>query len=144
MALLPVRAVDPLNHNVPIVDEQGKPTPQFIRQWVLARVVNLTVGDTEIAVEVLRDLITSAQAALAALDAGLALLESAVADAESDIDDLEAGAVAAGTGLEFDAVITNQLNIKDTAVTPGTYDTATHTLQITVDQQGRLTGVVAT
>lgn len=25
--------VDPLQYNVPIVDERGLPTPQFLRQW---------------------------------------------------------------------------------------------------------------
>jgi hypothetical protein len=141
VALLPVRAVDPLIHNVPIVDEEGKPTPGFIRQWIMSRVVNLTVGDTEIAVEALRDLIISAQAALIALEAGLSDLESAVTVVESDVDDLEAGVVVAGTGLSFAGTT---LNLANTAVTPGTYDTATHTLSITVDQQGRITDVTAT
>lgn len=25
--------VDPLQHNVPIVDGNGRPTPEFLRQW---------------------------------------------------------------------------------------------------------------
>ncbi len=34
-----VRVVDPLSHAVPIVDEHGKPTPQFIRLWNVIRAV---------------------------------------------------------------------------------------------------------
>lgn len=28
-------SIDPLQHNVRITDDKGRPTPQFIRQWQL-------------------------------------------------------------------------------------------------------------
>jgi len=28
-----VLKINPLQHNVPIADERGRPTPQFLRQW---------------------------------------------------------------------------------------------------------------
>lgn len=34
---------DPLNHDVPIVDPQGRPTPQFIQQWLKSRGLTLAV-----------------------------------------------------------------------------------------------------
>jgi len=136
--LLPVRAVDPLNHAVPIVDREGKPTPHFLRQWVMSRVVNLTVGDTTVAVDELRTLITSAQAALTALEAALDSLEGTVSDQGDDITDLQGDAVVAGTGLSFSGTT---LNLDDTAVTPGTYGDASHYPQVTVDQQGRITSI---
>lgn len=34
---------DPLNHDVPIVDAAGRPTPQFIQQWLKLRNVSLNV-----------------------------------------------------------------------------------------------------
>lgn len=40
-----IRPVDPLNHDVPIVTPQGWPTPQFMRQWVQAREINLSVDE---------------------------------------------------------------------------------------------------
>lgn len=40
------RPVDPLSHNVPIVDAQGRPTPQFIQQWavLVSRLQELSDG----------------------------------------------------------------------------------------------------
>ena len=119
MAILPVRSIDPLNHAVPIVDQQGRPTPQFGRQWVLARVVNLQVDEVIVSLDDLRELIEAAQAALTALEAELA---------------------QAGTGLEMD-VDGVTLNLTDTGVAAGVYGSATHVPQITVDAQGRITAV---
>jgi hypothetical protein len=42
---------DPLNHDVPIVDERGRPTPAFIQQWQKSRNIALTVEETAVAVE---------------------------------------------------------------------------------------------
>jgi hypothetical protein len=46
-----VPPVDPLNHDVPIVDERGRPTPQFMQQWLKARNISLTVDESALAVE---------------------------------------------------------------------------------------------
>jgi hypothetical protein len=43
-----------------------------------------------------------------------------------------------GTGIDYTA---GTIDLADTAVTPGTYGDATNVSQITVDQQGRITGV---
>lgn len=119
MAILPVRSIDPLNHAVPIVDQHGRPTPQFGRQWVLARVVNLQVEDVTVSLDDLRLLVEQAQAALTALEAQLA---------------------QAGTGLEMDED-GRTLHLTDTGVAAGVYGSATHVPQITVDAQGRITAV---
>lgn len=43
--ITPVRPVDPLRYEVPIVDAAGRPTPQFSRQWMQARGVDVVVGE---------------------------------------------------------------------------------------------------
>jgi len=57
---------------------------------------------------------------------------------------LSATDIIPGTGLSGGGNISANvtLSLADTAVTPGTYGDATHVPQITVDQQGRLTGAV--
>jgi hypothetical protein len=51
-------------------------------------------------------------------------------------------AVTAGTGLTGGATTGDAtLNLADTSVTPGTYGSGTQSARITVDQQGRITGV---
>lgn len=42
-----VRLMDPLLHNVPIVDAGGRPTAQFSRLWMQARGVDIAVGGLE-------------------------------------------------------------------------------------------------
>ena len=50
--------------------------------------------------------------------------------------------VVAGTGLSGGATSGDAtINLDDTAVTPGTYGSSTQSARITVDQQGRITGV---
>lgn len=39
-----LRSIDPLRHEVPIVDAAGRPTPQFMRQWMQTRSVDEAVG----------------------------------------------------------------------------------------------------
>jgi hypothetical protein len=39
-----LRSIDPLRHEVPIVDTAGRPTPQFMRQWMQTRSVDEAVG----------------------------------------------------------------------------------------------------
>lgn len=38
-----LRSIDPLRHDVPIVDASGRPTPQFMRQWMQTRSVDEAV-----------------------------------------------------------------------------------------------------
>ena len=119
---LNVRPVDPLRHDVPIVDEQGRPTPQFIRQWLAARQINLTTDDLTISVDELRSLIEQAQALLATL---------------------EGRQIIAGVGLTGggDLSAGRTLNLSDTAVVPGAYGGAGQHMAISVDQQGRITSI---
>ena len=136
MVLLPLRSIDPLNHNVRIVDAEGKPTPQFLRQWVQARTVNLNVEDVVVSVDELRSLIETAQSLIAENQALLSAVEAAVTV-------LEGRNINAGTGLDGGGDLSTDvtLDLADTTVTPGTYGSATHVAQITVDQQGRITAV---
>lgn len=54
-------------------------------------------------------------------------------------------AISAGTGLDGGTiVVSGTISLADTAVTPGTYGTSTAVARITVDQQGRITGVANT
>jgi hypothetical protein len=39
-----LRSIDPLRHDVPIVNAAGRPTPQFMRQWMQTRSVDEAVG----------------------------------------------------------------------------------------------------
>ena len=41
-----LRSIDPLRHDVPIVDVAGRPTPQFARQWMQTRSVDEAVSVT--------------------------------------------------------------------------------------------------
>lgn len=126
---LRVRPVDPLQHSVPIVDKNGLPTPQFIRQWVLARTINITTGDLTVSLD--------------DLDAQIAELQELTETLKSEIDALQSLQILAGTGLTGGGALTadRTLSLEDTAVTPGTYGSATHYPQITVDQQGRVTAI---
>lgn len=52
--------------------------------------------------------------------------------------------VTAGTGLSGGTITSSgTINLTDTAVTTGTYGDGTHVAQITIDQQGRITGVTS-
>lgn len=46
---------DPLNHDVPIVESDGRPTPAFIQQWLKSRGVALSVEQTTSAIVALSD-----------------------------------------------------------------------------------------
>lgn len=58
--------------------------------------------------------------------------------------DHDAVSINAGVGLSGGGNIaaTRTIDLEDTAVTPDTYGDATHSPQITIDQQGRITGAV--
>ncbi len=102
--------LQPLAQEFPIVTAEGKPTEYFIR-WAQQRQIDISGGITE-------------------------------AQAKQLIEDWSAErSVLAGTGLNgggtLDADVT--LDLADTAVTPGTYGSATQVPVIDVDQQGRIT-----
>jgi hypothetical protein len=125
-----VRPIDPLNHGVPIVDAQGRPTAQFMRQWVQARNVNLVVGSVSVSLDDVLEVIADLQTAISGLN--------------SLLSQLEAREIVAGTGLTGggDLSQSRALHLANTAVTPGTYGSSTHVPQIAVDQQGRITAVL--
>lgn len=130
-----VRPTDPLQHNVPIVDAQGRPTPEFLRQWMQARKINLTTDDITVDVDDLEKRVET-------LETKAAQLRTDVDALQLEVDALEARRIIAGTGLTGGGDLTadRTLTLADTAVVPGTYGSATHYPQITVDQQGRITG----
>lgn len=134
MALVNVRPIDPLQHGVPIVDAAGRPTPQFIRQWQMARTINLTTEELTVDLEAL-------EARVATVETKLTSLQSEIDAAEARIAALEARAIIAGTGLTGGGDLTadRTLALADTTVAAGTYGSTTAYPQITVDAQGRIT-----
>lgn len=153
MAILRVRPVDPLRHDVAIVDEQGRPTPQFMRQWIAARNVNLTTGDLTISVDELRDLIEQAQALLAALEGRLIIAGDGLsgggdlsADVTLDVDGTvvrTARQIIAGVGLSGggDLSADRTIDLENTGAVAGAYGGAGQHMAITVDAQGRITSI---
>lgn len=139
---LRVRPVDPLNHAVPIVDRGGRPTPQFIRQWVLARTVNVTTDDVAVGLDELRELVTAAETLLTELQSALTAVEDVVGD-------LEAGSVPSSRRVDTVAPLSGggdlsanlSISLDDSGVAAGVYGSATHVPQITVDAKGRITSV---
>lgn len=105
--------LQPLSSNFAIVDSRGMPTDYFIK-WAQERQIDISGG------------ISAAQAQ--------ALIN----------DTLAARSIIAGTGLTGGGTLSasRTLDLADTAVAPGTYGDATNSPQLTVDQQGRITGIV--
>lgn len=120
---------DPLRVNVRISDGNGYPSKEFIRQWNQQRQVNVTVDDVTVD--------------LTQLESDVAAAEADITAAEADITDIQDVDIVAGTGLSGGGNISGPtdvtVNLADTAVTLGTYGSATNSAQITVDQQGRIT-----
>ncbi len=106
----------PLAKQFEIVDEQGRPTDYFIR-WAQQRQIDIGEG------------ITAEQA--------LAIVEDYVEDWSADRDIIAGVALDGGGPLNADVTIDHANSI----VTPGTYGDATHSPQLTVDQQGHVTAV---
>lgn len=111
----------PLNWQVPIVGPDGRPTPEFMR-WAQQRLVDIDGALTE---EQLMQILAGIS-----IDAGNGL------SGGGDLTESRTLTVNTGTGL---TIISDAVQLADTAVTPGTYGDSTHVAQFTVDQQGRLT-----
>jgi len=130
----PTQPPNPLRLKVPIVKQDGSPTPNFIRQWNQQRTINVTVD------EVVTD--------LTALQAAVTQNTSDIADNAADIADIQDVDVVAGVGLSGGGNIAGPadvtVDLEDTAVTPGTYGSGTQVPVIAVDQQGRITSAVNT
>lgn len=126
-----------LSANAAIVDPTtGRPSPEFYRYLLsLSKTANSALGG---------EVLTPAGSGLTgggAVADGLSL----ALDASSTRNvDHSAVSVVAGTGLTGGGSITSDrtIDLEDTAVTPGTYGDASNVSRITVDQQGRVTGVV--
>jgi len=110
----------PLQSTSAIVDETGRPTPYFLRQWLAQRGINAT---SEEIIEL------------------LGVLEAQVGANTTNITNLLARILTAGVGLNGggDLSADRTFNLADTAVTPATYGDATNSPQLTIDQQGRVT-----
>lgn len=116
---MPIKRVNisPMQFTEAIVDEQGRPTPYFLKQWAFQRSSNLGMDEIIVEIKAVNDAITAVQAIN--LIAGVGL---------------DGGGDLSGEDRTFD--------LADTTVVPGTFGSATRSAKITVDQQGRLTAVV--
>lgn len=121
--MVDITKIPPLDWQTPIVDPPtGFPSNQFIRLW---QQTFQNSEDINGGLEGKADKTTQ-------IIAGAGLTGGGDLSADRTL------AVGAGTGI---TVLADSVKLTDTAVTPGTYGDATHVPQLTVDQQGRLTGV---
>lgn len=115
--------LDPLNYQVPIVQEDGKPTPEFMQKWQNQVLGNLK---TDSSITALTEGVAAATAAATAASDAVAAL--AAIEIGGDDSDIAPALAPIGDG-------NIELSLKDTAVTAGVYTNA----NITVDAKGRLT-----
>jgi len=126
MSRIPVqRRVDPIG-TTPITEASGVATPFYARQW--QNLIDLVKS-----ILVLEDDSASNAARITVLEGEVAVLEAT--EIGGDNVDIEPALAPLSAGN-----IT--LNLSNTAVTPATYGDATNVPQITVDQKGRVTGIV--
>lgn len=117
--------LQPLAQNFAIVDQNGNPTPYFIK-WAQQRQIDITAGITAAQAQQLIDDWAAARTLIAG--AGLSGGGTLAADRTFDVNP--------GTGI---TVAGDAVGLANTAVTPGSYGDATHVGQFTVDAQGRIT-----
>jgi len=119
--------LQPLSSNLRIATEDGTPTEYFIR-WAQERQIDIGEGISQAQAEILiNDFAASRE-----ITAGAGLTGGGTLAADRTIN------VGAGVGI---AVTVDAVRLTDTAVTPSTYGSATMSAVITVDQQGRITGI---
>lgn len=110
----PVTATNPLVSTQQIVNKDGTPSLYFLRQWAAQQLSNSDATN----------------------------LAELVAELSDQVAQVLATEIIASTGLAGGGAIGDgdvTLLLADTAVTPGTYGSATNVAQVTVDQQGRIT-----
>lgn len=134
--------LQPLDQKFALVGPDGRPTDYFIR-WAQQKQIDI---EGSISLADLQEYLTAHK-----LQEGLGIALTP----DGDLNNAPSISVRNGLGLNFDAMHNLQvrngvgldfdgaskLKLADTAVAPGTYGDATHVAQITVDQQGRITGV---
>ncbi len=126
-----VRPISPLQHAVPIVDGAGRPTQQFIRQWLEARNITLTADDLSLSIDELSQLMVDLRALSDDLAAQTTTLQG------REIATPAAGGLQGGGNLSTN----RSLSLANTAVAPGTYGSATKIPVVGVDQKGRITEI---
>ena len=110
----------PINHDVPIVEEDGTPTQAFMR-WLTDQL------GTNAVVPPLEALVDANAIGVAANAADVGTLNARTISTTTPL--------SGGGDLSADRTIT----LDNTAVTPATYGDATNVAQITIDAKGRIT-----
>lgn len=126
-----------LSANAAIVDPAtGRPSPEFYRYLLsLSKTANNALGG---------EVLTPPGSGLTGGGVVADGLSLGLDPADTRNVDHSGVSILPGAGLSGGGTIaaSRTLNLADTAVTPGTYGDASNVSRITVDQQGRVTGVV--
>ena len=110
-------SLNPLTWNIPIADVGGNPTPEFMRKWAQQQGINASIPVPAVS------------------GTGFLVQTGPTSWALRTITSGTGINVTNGSGVVGNPVVA----LADTAVTPGSYGSASQVATFTVDQQGRLT-----